>query len=533
MARARESLGLSETSSQTIPIIHCVLPVSLTFQLRPLALLISWPAYDYHAQWDTTFTGQAPVTNPHTSIPDMQDSVLLYIRGGIDMSKVNIGQGKHSTFQCNCHATFRVWLNTLQHTIWPGRLMTGGGTPGVLHCRFRDIRPVRMNRLIAAGNKPILDKTTQTYYFHDSGGDLVTFDQADTLSEVQLFGHELLRWSEPPNKLHFFYEEEHYDEDLTDPQNEVPREKPTSTKAVRLSRRGILEQLLAAPLDILYEIFCYLEPLDILRLSVTSKNFHDLLMQDPFVWRHARKNVGGLPDPPKNGIHEAQYANLVFGSLPCHYCRSSTHVTEIMWALRIRCCQTCIEEYFQTPYWQDFRMHGTTEDAFKKVLKVLFCRRSVQTFYLAGNAAVDIIVEAYYKRHVDEALVDYSGIQTNASCEHWLTRKAADKASIEQWADECRTWFIEYNNAQAEIFEKLRDKRYNDIVRRLIQLGWERELQEMEEHDEQSAFRAHSLVNQTKELTSRTWAQIRPELLQWMEYTRGARLEREEKDPYL
>ena len=44
-------------------------------------------AYDYHGPWDTNVTGQAPVTNPHTSILDMRDSVLLYVRAGIDMSK--------------------------------------------------------------------------------------------------------------------------------------------------------------------------------------------------------------------------------------------------------------------------------------------------------------------------------------------------------------------------------------------------------------------------------------------------------------
>ncbi|KLO05526.1 hypothetical protein SCHPADRAFT_946835 [Schizopora paradoxa] len=37
-------------------------------------------SYDYHGPWDTNVTDQAPVTNPHTSILDMHDSALLYIR---------------------------------------------------------------------------------------------------------------------------------------------------------------------------------------------------------------------------------------------------------------------------------------------------------------------------------------------------------------------------------------------------------------------------------------------------------------------
>ncbi len=50
--------------------------------MRPTGSL----AYDYHGQWDTNITGQAPVTDPHTSILDMRDSALLYVRAGIDLS---------------------------------------------------------------------------------------------------------------------------------------------------------------------------------------------------------------------------------------------------------------------------------------------------------------------------------------------------------------------------------------------------------------------------------------------------------------
>jgi chitinase len=43
-------------------------------------------AYDYHGPWDTNVTDQAPVTNPHTSILDIEQSALLYVRAGIDLS---------------------------------------------------------------------------------------------------------------------------------------------------------------------------------------------------------------------------------------------------------------------------------------------------------------------------------------------------------------------------------------------------------------------------------------------------------------
>ena len=52
---------------------------------RNFLALIEVIAYDYHGPWDAQ--SPAPVTNPHTSIKDMRDSVLLYRRAGIAMEK--------------------------------------------------------------------------------------------------------------------------------------------------------------------------------------------------------------------------------------------------------------------------------------------------------------------------------------------------------------------------------------------------------------------------------------------------------------
>jgi chitinase len=52
---------------------------------RKLLALIEVTAYDYHGAWDAQ--SSTPVTNPHTSILDMRDSVLLYRRAGIAMEK--------------------------------------------------------------------------------------------------------------------------------------------------------------------------------------------------------------------------------------------------------------------------------------------------------------------------------------------------------------------------------------------------------------------------------------------------------------
>ncbi|KAG6850403.1 hypothetical protein H0H93_013628 [Arthromyces matolae] len=78
-------------------------------------------------------------------------------------------------------------------------------------------------------------------------------------------------------------------------------------------RRGQLETVFQLPLDVLFEIFAQLTPLDLLNLSRTSKSLRDILMRrsSQYMWKSARAQVEGLPDCP-NDMSEPAYANLVF-----------------------------------------------------------------------------------------------------------------------------------------------------------------------------------------------------------------------------
>ncbi|KIP07102.1 glycoside hydrolase family 18 protein [Phlebiopsis gigantea 11061_1 CR5-6] len=107
---------------------------------------INMMSYDYHGPWDTNVTDQAPVTNPHTSILDMQDSALLYVRAGIDLS---IGPCSDAS--------------------------------GIL-TQFEILALMQQQGLSAT-----LDTPSETYWFDDKNGDLVTFDQANTWAAKQKF----------------------------------------------------------------------------------------------------------------------------------------------------------------------------------------------------------------------------------------------------------------------------------------------------------------------------------------------------------
>ncbi|KAJ7459072.1 hypothetical protein B0H11DRAFT_1737444 [Mycena galericulata] len=85
-------------------------------------------------------------------------------------------------------------------------------------------------------------------------------------------------------------------------------------KRARTARKnGRLQCLLEISLDIVFEIFGNLQPLDVLRLSRTSKEFRALLMHRSSIsiWKSSLNNVPGLPPCPP-GMTEPQWVSLVF-----------------------------------------------------------------------------------------------------------------------------------------------------------------------------------------------------------------------------
>ncbi len=55
-------------------------------------------------------------------------------------------------------------------------------------------------------------------------------------------------------------------------------------------RRGHLQQMIEMPMDVLYEIFSFLEPIDLLHLSWTSKRLRSTIAENSarFIWENVR-----------------------------------------------------------------------------------------------------------------------------------------------------------------------------------------------------------------------------------------------------
>ncbi|KZT28748.1 hypothetical protein NEOLEDRAFT_775129 [Neolentinus lepideus HHB14362 ss-1] len=120
-------------------------------------------------------------------------------------------------------------------------------------------------------------------------------------------------------------------------------------KTVKKTRRktGKLSVLLEMPLDVLFEIFGLLLPLDLLRLSWTSSEFRCTLMQRSArsLWIQALKHVERLPECLED-LTEPQWAFLAFYPC-CHHCGAQNCQT-IIWSCRMRCCNKCLKTQLVT-----------------------------------------------------------------------------------------------------------------------------------------------------------------------------------------
>ncbi|KAJ7878645.1 hypothetical protein B0H13DRAFT_1722305 [Mycena leptocephala] len=150
----------------------------------------------------------------------------------------------------------------------------------------------------------------------------------------------------------------------------------TTSSSSRIRKTGLLSRLTSMPVDILFEIFGYLHPYDVLRLSRVTKPFRRLLLHKSAsgVWRTARENlVSSLPDKPFD-MSDPSWISLVFDA-QCHRDQlnsiqvllgQGSHVVE--WRLRVRICAKCTKIHLTTSA-------GDASNDSKSVIESLVPRR--------------------------------------------------------------------------------------------------------------------------------------------------------------
>ncbi|KAJ6619755.1 hypothetical protein B0H10DRAFT_2024791 [Mycena sp. CBHHK59/15] len=290
------------------------------------------------------------------------------------------------------------------------------------------------------------------------------------------------------------------------------------TKRVR-GRRGILSSLKGYPLDVLFEIFGHLNPMDLLNLSRTTKEICGLLMSPStaFIWKETRSNVEGLPDIPLE-LSEPQYANLVFDT-HCHKCLA-THVPNVIWDAYIRLCKKCQQENFDT--MATIALRTSLEIQLFKFVPSFEIRRSgrrswdTRTLYSEENATK--LREECAEFRSDNGILRHN----DPLYLKWCDQKQEELNRRRAHVALCVTWATNRTANRSVELDDARRNRREAIVDRLTSLDWGEEI--LLQVDQ---FDWHKLVRQPKELTDRVWRNIETPLVEFLTELKKTRLEQE------
>ncbi|KAF9014653.1 hypothetical protein BDZ89DRAFT_1076413 [Hymenopellis radicata] len=280
--------------------------------------------------------------------------------------------------------------------------------------------------------------------------------------------------------------------------------------------RGKLRQLSTEiPLDVLFEIFSYLEPLDLLRMSRTTKRLRTLFMskETTFVWERARLGMADLP-PMIDGFSEPQYANLLFDS-HCHNCLK-TPIKYIQWQIRMRLCKECLEKGTIMATMDQLRPHGFTASFKSHQLLAI-------TPYF-GHSQKTVLISCYdvstYERLVEESrALHHRSLQFRV----WLAKKEKEHKAFVKSCEEYQNWVTSRTETRAAELDSLRRRRLKSIITGLKEDRWDEEL---ELRSTMEMLQGHALVKQPRievRLFLSLWETIKPTLTELMSNLRADR----------
>ncbi|KAK0205978.1 hypothetical protein DFS33DRAFT_546965 [Desarmillaria ectypa] len=268
--------------------------------------------------------------------------------------------------------------------------------------------------------------------------------------------------------------------------------KLSVTKHRRL--KGRLQRISDIPLDILLEIFSHLDPHDLLHLCRTSKPLRAILLDRSTlsVWKRARRNLENLPDIIDD-LSEPRYASLLFDK-HCQLCLASARLSYVQWSARTRCCNDCLKNI----------------DIFTPIIPhELIKVKSIIPSYFSGVDSRD-----YY--HVPSMAALTQEVKKlpdeGNTFEDWYEDKRASLNAIEQLGEQCETWLAVRSWAHQVELGRIRQKRVDDVIAKLKELGWEFLIDRIP----RKKIASHRLVAYSRPLTDRSWRNMEPVMVEFM-----------------
>lgn len=284
-------------------------------------------------------------------------------------------------------------------------------------------------------------------------------------------------------------------------------------------QKDFSETVLAeVPLEIFIEIFSYLDPVDLLRLARTTRQFTKFLLSPSVdsirLWRAARARIFGPVD--LLGMSEPHYADLVF-ERHCNYCASDTN-SEIVWRAFKRACRTCMLKLHV-----DFSALLTNDET--AVLGQLVQNRSQLPFMESRWVPFKADFRGFYGYFLPDMVNyarEYASLGGNTQAiRRWVRKTTQEYSQHLRVVRMARGWFFDPEEAhKASQRRRMIEERVLQVYERLFLLGWQTELDSMPT----GLIEGHSLVNKAEELTDEAWSMMEPVLVAILQRHRDERL---------
>ncbi|KAG9094593.1 hypothetical protein FS749_012168 [Ceratobasidium sp. UAMH 11750] len=292
---------------------------------------------------------------------------------------------------------------------------------------------------------------------------------------------------------------------------------PKPRKRYVRGKKGILKGLMEMPIDIFAEIASLLNPGDLVALARSSKFFRNLLLQRSAIqmWRHAERNMPGLPPCPPD-MCEPQYAALLF-SKHCNLCGAIATAKPDVY-LRVRLCAICRENELRD-------------------IVPLGLQSVIDQTLVDSSATIRFKTDKSRPRGTQEPLCSLRQQVEGVLNKQREFKDAGNHSGLAKWEQECRTLVLTRRKFGSQLARYLdsvgksrsrelggvKQQRRQAIVNRLKALGWTDEDMSFSKSDGKP-WRA--IVDTANPLTARIWDNILRKLIPLLQENRERHIAR-------
>ncbi|KAJ7446400.1 hypothetical protein B0H11DRAFT_2084539 [Mycena galericulata] len=289
------------------------------------------------------------------------------------------------------------------------------------------------------------------------------------------------------------------------------KQKSSDVASASLAR-GTLSGLTNMPMDVLFEIFVYLHPHDLLRIARVAKALRRLLLHRSAsgVWRAARESA--FPSIPHAlpGLSEPSWIHLLFGT-QCHFCGKVTPTVE--WTIRVRVCRKCTSIHTSQSSLSLVEVESEPSSLSEDLLiEAIIPRRP-------GKKGIF----TFLKRDYQAVAAKYAAIKSTEDRKSFIAEQRELISQINEHVARCKEWAKAKASDRTQQLKDIRKDRQAAIIEKLINLGYEEDIKRIE-YPQNLEYRDE--FTRAQPLTEKIWKNIQGPLEAYMNLSRTKRLAR-------